>query len=245
MSTETTLDHHTANVCKAFEQPQGYLSVHSIIDLRARIVREMLGELKDASILDIGCGDGAISMRFLPQNKVTFLDLSHAMLEVTRQRVPTNCRDQAEFVHGDFMAPEFGRQFDAVLCVGVLQHVRHVADALEHLSRLTREGGSCIVQITDADTLMAACLRVYCRIRDWLLGSPTGYALTRISRSEVVSIGNRHGLELRREQRYSCLPPGMRHLPSRICAGYLRRSSASRFAKYGSELVMMFERRWS
>src|SRR5437867_2018514 len=80
-----------ANVRAFFEEPESYLHRDFQVEVRAEIVRAMLPDAVGLRILDIGCGDGRVSLQFLPQAKqVTLLDLSESMLHRARANVPSD-----------------------------------------------------------------------------------------------------------------------------------------------------------
>ncbi|MBI4521774.1 MAG: hypothetical protein HY701_13110 [Gemmatimonadetes bacterium] len=45
-----------------FQQPDRYLGKSFVVRVRQRIVRDLLGDLRNQRILDVGCGDGRVSM---------------------------------------------------------------------------------------------------------------------------------------------------------------------------------------
>ena len=73
-----------------FSHVDKYVSNNPIIELRKRIFKEIIGDIKDSKILDVGCGDGSITMDFLKKNEVTFLDITKEMLDLTRDKIPVN-----------------------------------------------------------------------------------------------------------------------------------------------------------
>jgi len=88
-SKDAMLDRSTL-VKRGFEQPQWYLEKRSFnIRIRAETVRQFLGDLGFENMLDIGCGNGSISVPLLtPHNRLTLLDMSTTMLSIAQSRVP-------------------------------------------------------------------------------------------------------------------------------------------------------------
>ena len=75
----------------------------------------------DAHVLDVGCGGGIPTAKFLVNKgfTVTGIDLSETMLNLARKNVPT-----AEFVKMDMNKLEFNENtFDAIISVYTLFHV--------------------------------------------------------------------------------------------------------------------------
>jgi SAM-dependent methyltransferase len=105
----------------------------------------------DASILDIGCGDGvwtAAAARKTPCGRVVGLDYSRGMLTKLRERAP-----DALAVHGDaHMLPVASNAFDAVLALFMLYHV-DVGRTLPECRRALRPGGRFVAATPDAELL--------------------------------------------------------------------------------------------
>jgi 2-polyprenyl-3-methyl-5-hydroxy-6-metoxy-1,4-benzoquinol methylase len=116
----------TAQVKSFFIQPERYLLRSQYnIRIRAEVVKGFVGDTCYGSILDIGCGDGSISLPLLRQDmQLTLLDISRNMLSVARSHIPAAFSDQVQLVNDDFMHAELGPQaYDLILCLGVLAHV--------------------------------------------------------------------------------------------------------------------------
>jgi predicted TPR repeat methyltransferase len=75
-----------------FESPQPYLERRRYnINIRAETVQYFLRNREFTRILDIGCGDGSVSIPLLnPQPELTLLDLSANMLSAAQSNIPSN-----------------------------------------------------------------------------------------------------------------------------------------------------------
>ena len=83
----------TDDVKAFFNQPHRYLHKRFGLRLRAEITQELLGPLSAVRILDIGCGDGSISLPYLfSGNSLVLLDLSESMLQLARRNTPAAMR---------------------------------------------------------------------------------------------------------------------------------------------------------
>src|SRR6266550_8275118 len=72
----------TPSVKTFFDNTDVYLRKSFGVSVRSFVVRSLLGELEGSAILDLGCGDGSISLQYLsPTNRITLVDLSGKMLE--------------------------------------------------------------------------------------------------------------------------------------------------------------------
>jgi SAM-dependent methyltransferase len=75
------------------------------------------------SVLELGCGTGAILAGLGSGFSLTGIDLSRAMLDVARRRCPT-----ARLIEGDITSFDLGETFDVAICVyDTLNHVTDVA----------------------------------------------------------------------------------------------------------------------
>jgi ubiquinone/menaquinone biosynthesis C-methylase UbiE len=195
-----------------FAEPEFYLNRNYRIPLRVRIVRELVGELSDARVLDLGCGDGSIATQFLPSNnRLTLVDYSAGMLQRARSSIPAQYQSQVEYVHGDIFAFEPSAPYDLVLCVGVLAHVESIDRAIERAARCVKPGGRIVVQMSDDDQALLRFLRMLyvarTRISRW---RPPSRGMTL---SQVMAVLRKHGLEVTDQRRHLLLLiPGMMRL---------------------------------
>ena len=104
------------------------------------------------SLLEIGCGTGALLAGLAPQLAVTGIDRSAEMLAVAGEKLP-----EARLVRGDMTAFRLPGRFDVVICMfDTLNHVQSFAGWLtlfscvhEHLA----EGGLFIFDVNTAGRL--------------------------------------------------------------------------------------------
>src|SRR4030095_7906271 len=76
-----------------FDLPLYLTSHRSAIKVRAIVVKELLGAVDNARIVDFGCGDGSLSIPLLgPKNSLTLVDLSERMLSLAANRIPEHFR---------------------------------------------------------------------------------------------------------------------------------------------------------
>lgn len=224
-----------------FDDPRNYLqSSSAMIALRTQLARELLGELHGCSILDVGCGNGAVSVQFLASNHVVFLDLSPVMISEARRLTPLELLPRAEFVCANFLEHDVGRQFDIVIGIGILAHVADACQAIDRLGRLVRPGGSCLVQFTDADVLTSSVYASYGHLRDWVKGTARPYALTSIGMSQVLEKFTAVGFSLAAMRRHWRLGPIRNVLSSNLCYKLLAASSRGPLQKLGGETLLLF-----
>ena len=92
-------------------------------------------DLKGLTVLDIGCNDGFYSLECERRGaKVTaidtFAETAHFVVELLESSI--------RVLDGDFMDMDEGEQFDLVLFMGVLYHLRHPFLGIEKVRRLCK-----------------------------------------------------------------------------------------------------------
>jgi 2-polyprenyl-3-methyl-5-hydroxy-6-metoxy-1,4-benzoquinol methylase len=157
------------------------------IAIRTKIVRDFVGAQTPLSILDIGCGDGSVTIPLLSSsNHLTLLDLSDKMLEIAKINVPPDLLDRVKFVNEDVCrAPLSPRSYDLIVCVGVLAHVESPEALIARVCQLAAPGGTIVVECSDAHHFLTKLTG----IRSTVVGilRPPTYALNKIRPSWVVN----------------------------------------------------------
>src|SRR5437588_4461375 len=123
---------------------------------RRRHVREALAAADAERILDVGCGPGFYVRELLdeigPNGSIVAVDASPDMLALARRR----CEGRANvtFREGNAAALPVGDgEFDAALCVQVMEYVPDPAGALAEIHRALRPGGRALVWDIDWATV--------------------------------------------------------------------------------------------
>ena len=136
-----------------FDQPFYLERSRRVIAIRSMIVQEFLGPIDHSQILDLGCGDGSLSIPLLREtNEVTMVDLSSRMLEIAASRIPAELRNRVQLINlplQDFLP---STPYDVVLCIGVLAHVPSIEGAIEKIAQCLRPGAvaTCAAKVYDA-----------------------------------------------------------------------------------------------
>jgi ubiquinone/menaquinone biosynthesis C-methylase UbiE len=143
--------------------------------LERRLLLRLAGNLRGRSVLDVGCGDGTLTLAFARAGaaSVTGCDIdprmiSYAVTRATQQQhaVHYTVADAARLPFAD-------RSFDLVTVVAVLAFVPDAERAVREMARVLKPGGCLIVGELGKWSLWAARRRV----RGWL-GSKTWCAAT-------------------------------------------------------------------
>lgn len=113
--------------------PLVFFPVGGIDAIRERTL-DALDVSPGASVLELGCGTGALTVKLLQRGaRVTAVDLSEAMLRRARRRARS-----ATFIRGDILDFKGGQKFDRVLLAFVLHHL----EARERVAALRLAGDS-------------------------------------------------------------------------------------------------------
>ena len=127
-------------------------------DVRRRraLVREALAARAGERVLDVGCGPGFYAEELLgeigPEGSVVGIDASPDMLAVAARRCAGHAN--VEFREGEATAlPVEASDFDAALCVQVLEYVADPTTALAQMHRALRPGGRVVVWDIDWATV--------------------------------------------------------------------------------------------
>src|SRR6266516_5763707 len=123
---------------------------------RRRLVREALAARAGERILDVGCGPGFYAAELLDevgdQGSVVGLDGSTDMLAAAARRCEG--RPNVAFHQAEATAlPVNESEFDAALCVQVLEYVPDATAALREMHRALRPGGRVVVWDIDWATV--------------------------------------------------------------------------------------------
>ncbi|HYT38786.1 MAG TPA: methyltransferase domain-containing protein [Acidimicrobiia bacterium] len=123
---------------------------------RRRHVREALAAAAGERILDVGCGPGFYVRELLDEvtetGSIVAVDASPDMLALARRRCEGH--DNVSFREGNAAAlPVDDGDFDAALCVQVMEYVPDAVGALTEIHRALRPGGRVLVWDVDWATV--------------------------------------------------------------------------------------------
>jgi len=107
--------------------------------MRATLLARLPAEMTGLTLLDAGCGTGALAIEAARRGAtVTAVDIAPSLLEVARERLPADVAGRIRFLAGDMLDPGLGR-FDHVVAMDSLIHYRtpDIAAALARLAGRT------------------------------------------------------------------------------------------------------------
>lgn len=171
--------------------------------LELALIGELCGPIEGRQALDVGCGDGALTVQLSQAGaEATGLDSDLRMLAAARRRLgPTSAN--ARFLQGDALSLPFpDRSFDVVVAVALLCLVPDPGKAVSEMARVLRPGGRLVLGDLGRDSLWAAGRR----IRGWL-GSPTWRSARFWRAAELRRLIEGAGLEVREVRGAIFYPP--------------------------------------
>jgi 2-polyprenyl-3-methyl-5-hydroxy-6-metoxy-1,4-benzoquinol methylase len=236
-------------VSSYFANSKNYLDIRRyVIEIRAETVREFTANRKFNRILDIGCGDGSISIPLLTAtNRLTLLDISSAMLSRALSRVSPEHLKNVDTLNLDFLdAPLEPGSYDLIICVGVLAHVESPELVIEKVSRLLEPGGLLMLECTDSANFSNQLTVMIGRVRG-ALARREGYHTRLVTAESVISMANRRGFKLLSMYRHNVALPLMgKFLSQRALQRFIRlvfgTTKWNRNAWLGKECIFAFER---
>jgi 2-polyprenyl-3-methyl-5-hydroxy-6-metoxy-1,4-benzoquinol methylase len=248
MSLTRALVDNDRVIKQAFEQPQWYLQKRAYnIRIRAETIKEFTKGCRAAEILDVGCGDGSLSLPILTNtNRVTFLDRSKAMLDIVSSRVPKPLSERVQRIQEDFMTAELRRaHFDLIICVGVMAYVHDRHSFAKKISATLKPGGSVVLECTDGDHFISHAVGAYGSLRRCFSAKELQTVIR--PSNELVDIYTDLGFELIQSFRYSQPLPGLRRLlPHGLSYGLTRfvfgNSLQNRARWLGNECLYYFRK---
>lgn len=202
-SEATEAPEKTAGVRAYFDKPAAYLGRRADIRIRTESVKHFVGGKECSRILDIGCGDGSISLPLLNgNNSITLLDFSDSMLSIARSNIPVEHADRVRLLAGDFMKADLqGQAYDLIICLGVLAHVDSPDKVIRKIASLLAPDGRLILEFTDARHFVGRLSRLVLDLRHLL--KPPRYPVNLFSAKEVVQLCGAAGFRLESVFRYA------------------------------------------
>ncbi len=140
-----------------FEKTHRNWFAHPDLELFARIARLLGREPAPRSLIDVGCGNGNL-LRYLAGQPAAPAALAGIDLMTNAPQAGI------EFIRGDALSTDVGRQFSVVVSLAAIEHVLDAHGFARRLKALARPGGLVIVMTLNDDSLLYAAARLLRRL---------------------------------------------------------------------------------
>jgi SAM-dependent methyltransferase len=173
-------------------------------DLERRLLLRLSGDLGNCAVLDVGCGDGALTLaiRRAGAKSVTGCDIDPRMIAHAVARAEQQQAGIRYVVADGACLPFADRSFDLVASVTVLSFLPDAEGAVREMARVLRPGGRLVIGELGRWSLWAARRRV----RGWL-GSATWRAATFRTAAQVCDLARSAGLSVEHVSGAIFFPP--------------------------------------
>jgi 2-polyprenyl-6-hydroxyphenyl methylase/3-demethylubiquinone-9 3-methyltransferase len=171
--------------------------LHDLNPLRLRYIEQAAG-LRDARVLDVGCGGGILSEAMARGGaRVLGIDLSQAVLDVAELHA-LEAKQTVEYraIAAEELAAAAAGSFDLVTCMEMLEHVPDPAAMLDTLTALVKPGGDVIVSTLNRKPAAFAIAIVGAEYIARVLPRGTHEYMKFIRPSELARWGRAAGLTL-------------------------------------------------
>jgi len=228
------------SVINYFKYPDNYINNNPIIEIRREIILDMLGKLSHKQILDIGCGDGSISIPYINDNKICFLDLTSSMLDLVNELVPQEYKKNATFENISILEYTPGFKYDIILCIGVLAHIPNERQLFQKIDELLADEGILIFQYSNSSNWISAVnrLKKFLFVKNKYL-----YKVNRQNSKKINNILTERNFHIINHQRYWPISPFFSFLTLKLKRKtilYFSRSAI--FSSIGSENIVLVKR---
>jgi 2-polyprenyl-6-hydroxyphenyl methylase/3-demethylubiquinone-9 3-methyltransferase len=187
-----------ASLAQSWWDPAGPSKpLHELNPLRLRYVENAVG-LRDAQVLDVGCGGGILSEAMARGGaRVIGIDLSQAVLDVAElHALEGKLAIEYRAIAAEELAAARPGSFDLVTCMEMLEHVPDPAAALAALGLLVKPGGHVIISTLNRKPMAFAVAIIGAEYIARMLPRGTHEYLKFIKPSELARWGRAAGLNL-------------------------------------------------
>lgn len=230
---------HIKDVKDFFNQTEIYLIKNFNLKIRREIIENWLKNKTSLKIVDLGCGNGEVSINLGKNNDVTLVDISENMLALAKKNFETHQSKISNQYCGDLESWKVNQHFDVIICCGVLAHCPSIVKTLQKISSLLNPGGKLILQFTNADSWLG---RIRLKLAKLLKKNKNhhSYTLNEIKKDDLLKELNNNNLFVIDQTSYNLFIPKFSLVPNSILYILTKLSLASPVP--GSEIFLLCEK---
>jgi len=228
-----------------FENTRVYLDKDFDIQIRCELIAEQLKFAQELELLDLGCGNGALSLQFQAQaKKLTLVDITENMLVEAKKNVIKDHQHKISFIQSDIDSFNSEDKFDVVICSGILAHVPSVNSAIQKIHSCLKPNGLCFVQITDSDQFLSKINSIYNYFLDVVFKN-FRYKKNIFTLQEILGKFEEQQFQFKDKTQYSLVLPLMKSIFSnQTLYRYSKYVLAHRFlSNHGSDFMLTFRKK--
>ncbi len=227
----------TNKVKTFFEAPEKYLHKDFGIKIRREIIEGLVKELKFKNILDVGCGDGSISLPLLNAYRtLDLVDLSSNMLSLAKSKIPKELEGNITLQNKSLEDLDTNKKYDLILAIGLLAHVPDINNAISILHSMLAKNGHMILQFSDYGKLATKM--------SFVTRKSNKHKLNRIYKKNLLDLIIKKNLELVTQISFATVIPGMGVLNDELLYKYCKSSINNKFfSLFNSEYILILTRK--
>lgn len=147
MSTEIKFTkYEERGACHIKETKKTIRNFNAVQQARFNLILKYLGDIKNITILDIGCGDGALTYLLCKKEAdVIGIDNSELGLEFAKKYLSNKGFDPQFILTSGYETTLKDDSVDCVVLSEIIEHVQHPEKLLSEARRVLRPGGKIII----------------------------------------------------------------------------------------------------
>lgn len=169
-------------------------------------LKKLLGNIKNKTILDLGCGTGKFGLKLAAQAKeVIGIDISKSSVGIANRTAKLNKIKNFKGVVGDFKDKGFEKHFDIVLAVNLIHHADDMDDILKHVAIALKKDGRLVVFEMNSMNLLFIPFLIY-------IGQAKSHLTWQYLRSNLFSLKHiliKNGYRVEKIKRWGWLPTAL------------------------------------